>query len=112
MSEDLVILSFPGVSTGEGNLYASSLSDALKDVDPGVTVERRKERPETQDFGATLAIIVGSAAASAVAKGLATWLAKHSGARLTMSTEAGTVLATNLDSRDAARIAEALSRRK
>jgi|ERR1700691_5770022 len=112
MSDGRLILSFPGVPTREGNLYASSLSDALKDVDAELQIELLKERPETQDFGATLGIILGSKAVVVIAAGLAKWLARNSGARLTISSDNGQSIASNLDSGDAARIAEALSGRR
>jgi hypothetical protein len=104
-----VVLSFPETSLDQGNRLASSLADDLRDLDPTLIVERQKHNPQTQDFGATLAIIVGSAAASAIGKGIATWLARNSGARLTIRTKDGEVLGQNLDSRDAARIAAAFS---
>jgi hypothetical protein len=109
MSE-LIVLCFPEASVAEGNKFASSLADDLRDLDPTLVLERQKQDPQTQDFGATLTIILGSAAASAIGKGIGTWLARNSGARLTIRKSGGEVLASNLDSRDAARIVEALSK--
>jgi len=105
------IITFPGASVAEANRYAADLAAVLREIDPEIAVEQRRDREDTQDFGATLAIILGTAAATAVAKGVAAWLARHSGAKIQIGAD-GSVLASNLDSRDAARIAEAFSRRK
>jgi Effector Associated Constant Component 1 len=104
-------ITFPGASMDDANRYAADLADCLKEIDQDVAVEQRRAREDTQDFGATLAIVLGTASATALARGVAAWLARHSGAKIQISTD-GTVLASNLDSRDAARIAEAFSRRK
>lgn len=110
---DAFMLSFAGVSDAEGNQLASSLAEALEDVDPDITVKRHRERPDTQDFGATLAVILGSAAATAIAKGISTWLARNSGAKLEIRCNGELMLAaSNLDSKDAAAIAKVFSLRK
>jgi hypothetical protein len=73
-------------------------------------VDRQRERADTQDFGASLGVILGTAAASAVAKGIAAWLAHNSGARIEIRRGNEIVLkATHLDSKDVSRIAEAFS---
>jgi Effector Associated Constant Component 1 len=111
MPPESLIITFPDASTAEGNRLASSLADVLSDLDPNIAVDRQRERPDTQDFGATLAVILGTAAATAVAKGIAAWLARNSGARIEIRRKGKVVMtATHLDSKDVPRIAEALSR--
>jgi len=57
-----------------------------------------------------LALVVGTAAATALAKGIAAWLARNSGARIEIRRKGKVVLvATHLDSKDVSRIAEAFS---
>jgi hypothetical protein len=110
MSSGLVIIGFPESTTAEGNRLASTLADALHDADPSVVVDRRRERSDTQDFGASLAVMMGTAAATAVAKAIATWAARNSGARIEIRRNGEVILlATHLDSKDVPRIAEALS---
>lgn len=110
MSTESLIVTFPDTSTAEGNRFARTLAEALRDADPNVLVDRQRERPDTQDFGATLAVILGTAAATAVAKGIGVWLARNSGARIEIRRKGEVVLAaTHLDSRDVSRIAEALA---
>lgn len=109
MPETLVI-SFADTSTAEGNRFASTLAETLRDVDPSIIVDRQRERPDTQDFGASLAVMMGTAAATAVARGITAWLARNSGARIEIRRKGKIVLvATHLDSKDIPRIAEALS---
>jgi hypothetical protein len=111
MSTSPLIVTFPDISTAEANRYAAGLAAAIRDSDRDVQVEQRRDRPDTQDFGATLAIILGTASATAVAKGVAAWLARHSGAKIQIAAD-GSVIASNLASEDAARIAEAFTHRK
>jgi hypothetical protein len=109
MPTQSLTFTFPDTSTAEGNQLASSLADALEDLDPNIVVDRQRERSDTQDFGATLAVILGTAAVTAVAKGIAAWLARNSGARIEIRREGNLVLlASHLDSKDIPRIAEAL----
>lgn len=110
MSSDALFIRFADASTAEGNRLASTLADTLRDVDPTITVDRQRERSDTQDFGATLAVMLGTAAATAVAKGIGAWLARNSGARIEIRRKGKVVLvASHLDSKDVPRIAEALS---
>lgn len=112
MEADALIFTFPETSTAAGNRFASSLANALRDTDPDVVVSRERERPDTQDFGTSLAVVLGSAAVSAVGKGIAAWLARNSGAQIEICRNGKVVLrASHLDSKDVPRIAEALSRR-
>ena len=68
MEGDALMFTFPETSTAAGNQFASSLAKALRDTDPGIVVSRERERPDTQDFGASLAVVLGSAAVSAVGR--------------------------------------------
>lgn len=110
MAEETVFVTFSNVSPGEANSYISKLAQEIIEADAEVVVEKARERSNTQDFGAVLAIVLGSASATAVATGISHWLARHSGVRLEIKDKHGTILASNLDSRDAARIAQAISR--
>lgn len=110
MSPDSLLIGFPDASTAEGNRLTNSLAEALRDIGPGIIVERQRERPDTQDFGASLAVILGTTAVTAVAKGLAAWLARNSGARVEIRRKGRLVLrASHLSSKDTSRIVKALS---
>jgi hypothetical protein len=110
MPNAALTITFPDASMAEGNRLASTLADALRDADRNILVDRQRERPDTQDFGATLAVILGTAAATALAKGVAAWLARNSGVRIEIRRNGKLVLLANhLDSKDVPRIAEALA---
>ena len=113
MKAEPLIVTFPSATTAEGNRYASTLAEALREVHPSITVDRRRERAETQDFGASLALVLGTAAATEIAKGIAAWLARNSGAQIEIKRKGQVLLtATHLDSKDVPRIAKAFSPEK
>lgn len=110
MLSDPLLITFAGTTSAEGNRLAGTLAEALRDVDRGIAVDRQRDHFDTQDLGASLAVMLGTAAATAVAKGLCAWLARNSGVRIEIRRKGELVLvATNLDSKDVPRIVEALS---
>jgi hypothetical protein len=105
------IVSFPGVSDAQGNILAASLQPRLREAHPSISVERRRINPEAQDGGATLAIILGSAAITAIAKGIAEWLARNSGTAIEVHAPDGTsVIVKYGTGADCAQIVEAALR--
>jgi hypothetical protein len=109
MAANSFVFSFADSTSADGNRYAGSLADTLRDLDPDIQVERLRERADTQDFGATLAVILGTAAVTELAKGLASWLARNSGAKIEIRKKGKVVVtATHLDSADVPKLAEAL----
>ena len=92
MQTDSLLISFGEVSVAEGNRLAGTLAEMLRDADPNVTVERHRQLPQAQDFGATLVVVLGTAAASALAKGVAAWLTRNSGAKLEIRRNGETLL--------------------
>jgi hypothetical protein len=64
------IIRFSETSLADANQYAASLADSLKEIDRSIQVQQQRDRPDTQDFGATLAIILGTAAITAITKNL------------------------------------------
>src|SRR5262245_60008190 len=86
---------------------ANELEQDLREA-AAADISRKKERTDSQDFGTTLVLIFGTPVAVALAKAVTTFLQRNSGATIRI-TKAGEVIATNLDSRDASRIAEAFA---
>jgi hypothetical protein len=110
MSENAtVVLSFTGTSADEGNYYANDLKNSLLDLSPRLQVERRRERDDSQDFGGTLALVLGTTAVNALAHGIAAWLRRNAGARISVNKANGELVAQGLDSKDVAGIVKALS---
>jgi hypothetical protein len=60
MENDAVVIKFSGVSDEEANKYAGSLADELSEI-AGLKAKPARERHETQDFGATLVLVLGTA---------------------------------------------------
>jgi len=109
MDNQTLVVTFPDSTLNQANKYAQALQDDLKQLS-GISVERRRERDDTQDFGATLVLVLGTASITALAKGLATWLRRSSGAKIEITMPDGRkVKASNLESPDAAVIAKAMS---
>jgi hypothetical protein len=99
MAESIsVLVSLDGLSLGRANLAVNELKDILRRnaVEQGVadlvTYEVLKEDKETQDFGATLLLILGTPAALAIATGLHNYISK-SGNTVVLRTRGGTVKA-------------------
>jgi hypothetical protein len=109
MSTSPVVFSFHDSTTADGNRYAGSLAEVLRGVEPAIQVERVRENPDRQDFGVSLAVVLGTAAVTALAKGIASWLARNSGAKMEIRRN-GQVLLTvsHLDSTDVPKLAAAL----
>lgn len=106
------VMRFPETETDKANRYARSLADSLRDLlDSGDEVSVSRDNPESQDFGATLVLVLGTTAVTALAEGIKAWLQRNSGAQLEILSD-GTVVAKNLESKDAASIAQALSKRR
>jgi hypothetical protein len=109
MATHEILISFPEVSPAQANQYAAELQDALRQASIDVSVERIRSDPEALDFGTTLAVILGTPAAIALATAVKRWLARR-GTKLIVKTTTGEILAENLDSKDAAEIAAAFTR--
>ncbi|HTF69625.1 MAG TPA: hypothetical protein VK638_43790 [Edaphobacter sp.] len=104
---DPLTISFPGVSDAQANQLANSLHPVLREIDRALTVEKRKINPESQDGGATLAIILGSAAIAQLAKGIAAWLARNSGTTIEIKAPDGTSVTIKHGGSDTAQTVEA-----
>jgi hypothetical protein len=110
MDEQNFEISFEGCDAAEAAQLANGLEQELRESGKA-QVSLKKARADSQDFGATLVLVFGTPVAIALAKGIAVFLQRHSGASIKI-TKAGEVIATNLDSRDASRIAEAFAAKK
>lgn len=77
-----VLVSFLDADLATANDLAGDLVESLAEDAPTLSVTRLREDSRTQDFGATIAIILGSTAVTALAKGIANWLARRQDAHL------------------------------
>jgi hypothetical protein len=103
-----IFIGFAGSTAAEANIFAQGLEEELQEVD-GVEIKRRRERQDTQDFGATLVLVLGTSSVAALARAIESWLRRNSGAAIEITCPDGSRQKfTNLDSHDAAKIASAI----
>jgi hypothetical protein len=76
---------------------------SVEDVSSVIT----KENDDTQDFGATLVILLGSTSITALISGLSNWLVKKQERKLTIKSD-GEIIGENLSSGDIERILESI----
>jgi hypothetical protein len=104
-------ISFDNSKDREGNQFARDLAAAIRRAAPGATVGQKTESETSQDLGAIVTVLVTSAAMTAVATGIQNWLSQRTKSRLSISRH-GVVLAENIDSADAVKIVEIVSKSK
>lgn len=105
-----ISIRFPDATPDLGNVYADDLRTSLAEsLDSGDRVERVRTNPESQDFGATLVLVLGTTAVTAVARGLQAWLARNSGVSIDIVAGGKTLHARNLDSQGVRELAKVLA---
>lgn len=112
MDQQTYIINFDNVSGREAQIYAEELRQMLLDTSPDISVDRRRDDPRTQDAGSTLVLILGAPAVVAIARAVGNWLTLRRQAGITIKTDAGEIVATNLTSKDALTLAELLLAKK
>jgi hypothetical protein len=108
MEEQQLRLEFENALPADASRLAQALEQELRDAAPSARITLEKARQDSQDFGSTLVLLFGTPVAIALAKAVTTFLIRNSGASIAI-TKGGTVIARNLESQDAARIAEAFA---
>ena len=89
-----VMIRFEGKSPAAATIAAEELRRKLqKSVGDSAAINIQKDRGDTQDFGATLVLVLGTPAALALAKGIHDFIAKW-GDRVTIKTPEGQIIAT------------------
>jgi hypothetical protein len=92
--QHIAIIRFQDLSPAAAGQAAEELQrNLLRSARGMTTIDLRKDRPDTQDFGATLVLALGTPAALAIAKGIHDFISKH-GHRVTITTEHGEIIAT------------------
>jgi hypothetical protein len=105
------VIRFDGASVAEANRYAEDLRDTIFREIPEADVERTRDDDATQDFGATLIVVLGTPAVVALAHGIHSWLVRNNAASIRIERPNGTLVAKNLNSADAAAIVKAFEER-
>lgn len=102
---------FPDTTAAEANRLAAELKQVLSETHPDVRVTQARERTDTMDLGPLLEIVLSSAVAVEVAKGLFAWLQKRRNATLEI-TKDGTLRATGLRVKDVKALTEMILKQK
>jgi hypothetical protein len=74
---------------------AGGLADRLREIAGVESAERGRERDDTMDLGTIVTVVATSAAATAVAQGIAAWLKARRGTKLRVTRPDGTVVELN-----------------
>lgn len=82
MKKATVLIDFENTSSRESSIYSSELQRFISDKSSDVKVEQVKSDPNSMDFGGTLAVILSSGAAVALANGIAAWLRSRTNASI------------------------------
>lgn len=108
MSQQSIVIDFADCSPANANKYAQDLEGALIRLGPSVEI-KRGTKEGSQEIVSSLVLLFGTPVAVSLAHAIYSFLTRNSGAKIRISTPSGDVIAENLDSKDAARIAEALA---
>jgi len=103
-------ISFDNATDKEANKHAEELEKALTRTHPNVQLERERERPDTLDLGTVLALVLGTEAIVAVAKGIHAYLTKYHDVSITITDKDRKVEAKNLTAQTAVTVIEEVLR--
>jgi len=112
MKKQTYIITFEDVSPSDANRYAEELRDALLDATADITVQRKRENPQAQDFGSSLVLILGTPAVAAVVTALGNWLRFRHNATINWKSADGELNIKNISSKDVTELAEQLLDKK
>jgi hypothetical protein len=111
MEQQTYLIKFDHVSAADANHYAHELRDSLLDASSDIQAYQRRDDSRTQDVGSTLVLVLGTPAVIAIAKAIGDWLKLRNSASLTIEKD-GQVIAKNLTSKDALKLAELMLTKK
>jgi hypothetical protein len=87
------VISIAGLSAGESDAAADDLESRLKGLKEAEEVTRVRDSKSHQDFGVSIAIVLGAPAAVAIAKGIADWLRARENGEIIIKTPEGSIVA-------------------
>lgn len=84
-------IDFEGLEPADATRLADDLARFIKTTIPDVTAEVEGHSADTMDFGATVAVVLGTPAVVILAKGMADWLRRQGDPALVITTKKGSV---------------------
>lgn len=106
MHQERIAIAFPECPPAQASRRASELEQWLQRNVEDITIERTRTDPDAMDLGMVLTILVSSAAAVHVAKGVRDWLARTPSGTIDWSD--GKLVAKGLTSADMVKVVEHL----
>lgn len=91
---------------GEASRMADELRTMLLNVDEDISVRRLRRDQQTQDFGSTLVLVLGTPTVVAVATALGNWLQSRDSASLNIEEPDHKLHLQNISRKDAVRLGE------
>lgn len=113
MKEQIFSLEISNVTADEASIYAKELRDSLLDASSDVKADLKRVDDNTQEFGSTIVLILGTPAVFVVAQAIRDWIRLRSKVKLKIKKSNGDVLeGENLTGKDAKEIAELLQNQR
>jgi hypothetical protein len=106
MNEPTYVIEFSGASSADANRYAEELRSTLLKAAPEAKVERQRADPESQDFGATLVLVLGTPVAVVLANAFRDWLNRRNQVILTIKSPDGDIVLQNVTAKHALKVME------
>jgi Effector Associated Constant Component 1 len=104
---------FLDMEIGDAGNAARTLREQIEDEVPDVDVSIQKDNPDTMDFGATLAVVLGTPTVIALATGIAKWMAlERTSIEVEVGPERVVIKASGSVDENVARIVEAVQQSK
>jgi hypothetical protein len=98
-----------GSTDSESEIYTIELEGVILNASRDVEVSRIKRDQSTMDLGATIGVVIMSAAATTLAHGIADWLRKRPGAKIRIKDGLQEIEMGGMSGKDTARILEILT---
>ena len=108
MDEQIYVITFDTASDADANRYTEELRQVLLDASPDIQVRRRRDDPHTQDFGATLVLVLGAPATMAIVTAIGNWLTLRNRASITIKKTDEEIVVQNITSKKAGELAQLL----
>jgi hypothetical protein len=104
MNQSTYVIEFENISKKEANRYAGELRDILLATNSGIEVKQKRSDLESQDFGATLVLVLGTPAVVAIVEAISEWMIRRNSVELTIKTDSEEILLRNITAKDAHKI--------
>lgn len=110
---DMILIHVDTESQSDATLLARELERDIVDKTDNVSIERYRSDPSAQDFGASLAVVLGTPAAIVLAKGIAAgirqWFARRNSATIEIDICGNKMKVDNISAGDANALAERMA---